>query len=66
MVDKCFKCNSEYLKTPVCTNCGTIPLIDWQFQELKKENERLKLLNARLQDKLNIAVAALRKIHKTL
>jgi len=66
MVEKCFKCNSEYVKTPICINCGTIPIADWEFQKLKNENERLKLLNARLQDKLNIAVDALRKIHKTL
>jgi len=46
---KCFKCNEEMTHTPVCCNCGRIPLTEHsdllfkqKFEELEKENQRLQ------------------------
>lgn len=46
---KCYKCNEEMTHTPVCCNCGRIPLTEHsdllfkqKFEELEKENQRLR------------------------
>jgi len=61
-VDKCYKCKADYLKTPVCINCGTIPLIDDDLFLLKQENESLRQENKELVKRLKSVETTLTSI----
>ena len=39
---KCHKCQGEMQMTPLCLNCGTIPIAEDSFRELREENAKLR------------------------
>lgn len=39
---KCSKCNCEQFHTPICTNCGTIPIAQSAFDDLNKQIKDLQ------------------------
>ncbi len=39
---KCHKCDGEQTMTPICLNCGCIPIAELGFQELRDEIQRLR------------------------
>ena len=39
--EKCYKCGETYTKTPICCNCGTIPIVSDDIQRLRETNATL-------------------------
>ena len=49
----CHKCNKEMQHTPICCNCGTLPIADDIIAELKRERDEAIKKVAELENKLN-------------
>jgi len=60
---ECYKCKKEMTTTPICINCGIIPITENSSRFKDKEMELLRTDNNKLKDRLQEMDTAMQELH---